>query len=72
VLLIPAADSLDTRRAVPAAVRADQLGAPAEDVFDQRPPAGELLACERDWSMVVSVVGAYARGSHLPLSRWVS
>ncbi|HEY0691383.1 MAG TPA: hypothetical protein VGD71_20380 [Kribbella sp.] len=32
----------------------------------------ELLACERDWSMVVSVVGAYARGSHLPLSRWVS
>jgi hypothetical protein len=59
VLLVPAADSLDTRRAIPAAVRADQLGVTAEDVFDGRLPAGELLAGQRDWSMVVSVIGAY-------------
>jgi hypothetical protein len=31
----------------------------AEDVFDKRLPAGELLAGQRDWSMVVSVIGAY-------------
>jgi hypothetical protein len=57
-LLAPAAGSLDTRRAIPAAVRADQLGIPAEDIFDERLPAGELLAGQRDWSMVVSVIGA--------------
>ena len=42
VLLAPAADSLDTRQAIPAAVRADQLGIPAEDVFDERLPAASV------------------------------
>jgi hypothetical protein len=42
VLLVPAADSLDTRQAIPAAVLADQLGILAEDVFDERLPAASV------------------------------
>ncbi len=59
VLLVPAPDSLDTRRPVDAAVRAAQVGAPAADVFDERLPAGVVLPSTRPWNLVVSVVGVY-------------
>jgi hypothetical protein len=59
VLLVPAPGSLDTRRAQPAVVRADQLGHAADDVFDKRLPGGIALASGREWSLVVSVTGVY-------------
>jgi hypothetical protein len=58
VLLVPAAASLDTRRAIPAAVRADQVGAEAGDAYDERLPAGTLLTTKREWTMIASVVGS--------------
>lgn len=59
VLLVPAVDSLDTRRPVDAAVRAAQVGAAVSDVYDDRLPDGVALPTTRPWSLVVSVVGVY-------------
>jgi hypothetical protein len=59
VVLVPVVDLLDTRRAVPAAVRADQLGKPADDVYDERLPAGASLESKREWNLVVSATGIY-------------
>ncbi|GAB2875787.1 hypothetical protein [Streptomyces mayteni] len=68
VLLVPDPARLDTRGALPAAVRRDQLGGPAEDVVDERLPAGTLgfPAGGAAWSMVATVTGAYgpSLGSH--------
>ncbi|TDU91483.1 hypothetical protein EV138_5089 [Kribbella voronezhensis] len=67
VVLVPAASALDTRGAMPAAVRADQAGAESGDVYDERLPAGTLLTtAEHDWTMVAGVVGNYgpALGSY--------
>ncbi|WP_329002650.1 hypothetical protein OHA18_05785 [Kribbella sp. NBC_00709] len=51
VLLVPDPAKLDTRRPLPAEVR-------AADVFDERLPAGAALP-ERPWQLVVTVVGSY-------------
>ena len=66
VVLVPAARLLDTRGALPAAVRADQVGAEAGDVYDERLPAGTLLTTDREWTMVASVTDSYgpAMGSY--------
>jgi hypothetical protein len=58
-LLVPDPERLDTRSALPADVRADQLGQPAADVFDERLPAGTLGVAGAPWTMVVTVTGAY-------------
>ncbi len=68
ILLVPDPDRLDTRRPMDPAVRADQLGAPVEDVFDRRLPAGVrgIRGEASPWNMVATVVGAYgpSLGSH--------
>ncbi|MEV0385606.1 hypothetical protein [Nonomuraea sp. NPDC050643] len=67
VLLVPDPGRLDTRRPMPAAVRAGRLGAPAGDVFDARLSAGVLgIRPGPPWSMVATVTGAYgpSLGSH--------
>jgi hypothetical protein len=67
ILLIPDPGRLDTRRPMTAAVRADQLGAPTKDVFDERLPAGALgVRPGRPWTMVATVTGVYgpSLGSH--------
>ncbi|TMR99465.1 hypothetical protein [Nonomuraea basaltis] len=67
ILLVPDPGKLDTRRPTAAAVRADQLGSPANDVFDERLPAGVLgVRNGTPWTMVATVTGAYgpSLGSH--------
>ena len=67
VLLVPDPGRLDTRRPMTAAVRADQLGTPTEDVFDERLPAGALgIRPGAPWTMVATVIGVYgpSLGSH--------
>ncbi|WP_163511288.1 hypothetical protein [Fodinicola acaciae] len=59
VLLVPDPALLDTRRALPADVRTDQLGQPSPDVFDERLPDGVLGVSGAPWTMVVTVTGAY-------------
>jgi hypothetical protein len=44
---------------MPAAVRADQVGAEAGDVYDERLPAGTLLPTNREWTMVATVIDSY-------------
>jgi hypothetical protein len=67
ILLIPDPGRLDTRRPMTAAVRADQLGTPTKDVFDERLSAGVLgIGPGRPWTMVATITGAYgpSLGSH--------
>lgn len=67
ILLIPDPGRLDTRRAMTAAIRADQLGTPTKDVFDERLSAGVLgIGPGRPWTMVATITGAYgpSLGSH--------
>ncbi|MBB5079258.1 hypothetical protein [Nonomuraea endophytica] len=67
ILLVPDPGKLDTRRPMPAEVRAGQLGVPADDVFDDRLPSGVLgVGDGRPWTMVATVTGAYgpSLGSH--------
>ncbi|WP_433174335.1 hypothetical protein [Actinoallomurus sp. CA-150999] len=67
VLLVPDPGRLDTRRPMAAAVRTDQLGAPTNDVFDERLPAGVPgIPSGRPWTMVATVTGVYgpSLGSH--------
>ncbi|WP_433472466.1 hypothetical protein ACQPZP_26700 [Spirillospora sp. CA-142024] len=67
VLLVPDPGRLDTRRPMAPAVRAGQLGAPAEDVFDERLGAGALgIRPGGPWTMVATVTGTYgpSLGSH--------
>ncbi|GAA4628396.1 hypothetical protein GCM10023196_044570 [Actinoallomurus vinaceus] len=67
LLLVPDPGRLDTRRPMAAAVRTDQLGAPTDDVFDTRLPAGALgVPSGRPWTMVATVTGVYgpSLGSH--------
>ncbi|MDR8412392.1 hypothetical protein MTP10_27135 [Nonomuraea sp. 3-1Str] len=67
ILLVPDPGRLDTRRPMAAAVRADQLGTPTEDVFDERLPAGVLgIRPGTPWTMVATVTGVYgpSLGSH--------
>ncbi|WP_344598838.1 hypothetical protein [Actinomadura vinacea] len=67
ILLVPDPGRLDTRRPMAAAVRADQLGRPTDDVFDERLPAGVLgIRPGPPWTMVATVVGVYgpSLGSH--------
>ncbi|MGN9844241.1 hypothetical protein ACTMTI_39570 [Nonomuraea sp. H19] len=67
ILLVPDPGKLDTRRPMAPAVRVDQLGAPVEDVFDARLPAGVLgIRPGTPWTMVATVTGAYgpSLGSH--------
>ncbi|HUR09657.1 MAG TPA: hypothetical protein VM347_44465, partial [Nonomuraea sp.] len=60
ILLVPDPGKLDTRRPMTAAVRADQLGTPTEDVFDERLPAGALgIRPGKPWTMVATVTGLY-------------
>lgn len=66
ILLVPDPGKLDTRRPMPPEVRAGQLGAPVDDVFDDRLPAGVLGTSGRPWAMVATVTGVYgpSLGSH--------
>ncbi|WP_211370286.1 hypothetical protein [Nonomuraea turkmeniaca] len=67
ILLVPDPGKLDTRRPMAAAVRADQLGAPVNDVFDDRLPAGVLGVRKGvPWTAVATVTGVYgpSLGSH--------
>lgn len=67
ILLVPDPGKLDTRRPMAPAVRAGQLGAPADDAFDERLGAGALgIRPGRPWTMAATVTGAYgpALGSH--------
>jgi hypothetical protein len=67
ILLVPDPGRLDTRRAMPAAVRACQLDAPAADVFDARLPSGVLgVRPGRPWTAVATVTGIHgpSLGSH--------
>ena len=67
ILLVPNPGRLDTRRPMAAAMRADQLGTPTKDVFDERLPAGVLgIGPGKPWTMVATVTGAYgpSLGSH--------
>jgi hypothetical protein len=67
VLLVPDPAKLDTRQPMTPATRADQLGAPAADVFDERLPAGVLgIRPGTPWTLVATVTGPYgpALGSH--------
>jgi hypothetical protein len=60
ILLVPDPSRLDTRRPMAPAVRTDQLGAPVEDVFDERLGEGALgVRPGRPWTMVATVTGAY-------------
>ncbi|SEH02157.1 hypothetical protein SAMN05444920_12492 [Nonomuraea solani] len=60
ILLVPDPGRLDTRRPMAPAVRADQLGAPAGDVFDERLPEGVLgIRPGPPWTMAATVTGAY-------------
>ncbi|MGP3916865.1 hypothetical protein [Nonomuraea sp. 10N515B] len=67
ILLVPDPGKLDTRRPMTADVRADQLGTPVDDVFDDRLPAGVLgVRKGAPWTMVATVTGVYgpSLGSH--------
>ena len=67
VLIVPDPAKLDTRRPMPPAMRADQLGSPSTDVVDERLGAGALgIPPGRPWTMVATVTGQYgpALGSH--------
>ncbi len=67
ILLVPDPAKLDTRRPMPPSVRADQLGTPTDDVFDERLPAGTLGTRPGiPWTMVATITGAYgpSLGSH--------
>ncbi|MGI5286092.1 hypothetical protein ACQEVF_22525 [Nonomuraea polychroma] len=56
ILLVPDPGKLDTRRPMTADVRADQLGTPVNDVFDDRLPAGVLgVRNGVPWTMVATV-----------------
>jgi hypothetical protein len=63
LLLVPDPARLDTRKPMPAEVRGDQLGRPAEDVVDERLPAGRAgIAAGPDtpeWTTVATVTGRY-------------
>jgi hypothetical protein len=67
VLLVPDPAKLDTRQPMTPATRADQLGSPTADVFDERLPAGVVgIAPGTPWTLVATVTGPYgpALGSH--------
>ncbi|WP_394837993.1 hypothetical protein LVJ94_13865 [Pendulispora rubella] len=58
VVLVPDPKKLDTRGAVDAAIRRDQVE-DAKDFVDPRLPAGPLrIASGRDWTLVVTIAGA--------------
>jgi hypothetical protein len=67
VLLVPDPAKLDTRQPMRPGVRADQLGRPTGDVFDERLPPGTLgVEPGQDWTLVATVTGLYgiSCGSH--------
>ncbi|XVQ06562.1 hypothetical protein ACQP1W_28340 [Spirillospora sp. CA-255316] len=67
ILLVPDPGKLDTRRPMAPAVRAGQLGAAVQDVFDERLGTGTLgIRPGTPWTMVATVTGAYgpSLGSH--------
>ncbi len=67
LLLVPDPDKLDTRQAMPARVRRDQLDTPADDVFDQRLPVGtRTVGPGTDWILTATVTSTCgpALGSH--------
>ena len=60
VLLVPDPAKLDARRPMTPATRADQLGSPMADVFDERLPAGVLgIRPGMLWTLVATVTGPY-------------
>jgi len=72
LLLVPDPGKLDTRRPMASDVRRDHLGHAAEDVFDDRRPAGALLPSSgHDWTLVATVTGAYgvSTGSYHAITR---
>lgn len=67
ILLVPQPGRLDTRTAIPAAVRTAQHAGLGEDFLDAALPAGaDLTSPDVPWTLFVSVVGSYgiAAGSY--------